>query len=134
GTQFRTLCSFTPLNPTYGTNSDGAFPVAGLLLFGNSLYGTTFSGGPGSVGTVFKLPFPPAPAMVTNMVLNPDRPVTLFFLGAPDSTNIIQAATDLASPITWQNVSTNVADAVGPWQFTETAATSFPRFYRSYAP
>jgi uncharacterized repeat protein (TIGR03803 family) len=133
GTQFQTLYSFAPLNPATATNSDGAFPVAGLLLLGNSLYGTTFSGGPGSVGTVFKLPIPSAPATITNINLNSDRTVTLFFIGAPDSTNIIQATTNLALPITWQNVSTNVADAAGAWQFTDSTANS-SRFYRSYAP
>jgi uncharacterized repeat protein (TIGR03803 family) len=133
-TQFKTLYSFAPLNLSSGTNSDGAFPVAGLLPVGNLLYGTTFSGGPGSVGTVFRLPIPPVPARITNIILNPDGTVTLFFVGAPDSTNIIQTITDLTSPITWQNASTNVADEAGAWQFTETTVTSSPRFYRSYAP
>jgi uncharacterized repeat protein (TIGR03803 family) len=133
GTQFQTLYSFAPLNPSNGTNIDGAFSVAGLLLVGNSLFGTTFSGGPGSVGTVFSLPIPSAPATITNINLNSDRTVTLFFVGAPDSTNIIQATTNLASPITWQNVSTNIADPAGAWQFTD-STTNSSRFYRSYAP
>lgn len=134
GTQFKTLYSFEPLNPSNGTNSDGAFPVAGSLLIGNSLYGTTFSGGSGSVGTVFSVPIPISPATITSIVLNSDRTVTLFFVGAPDLTNIIQAATSLASPTVWQNVSTNVADSAGAWQFTDSIATNPSRFYRSYAP
>jgi uncharacterized repeat protein (TIGR03803 family) len=134
GTQFKTLYSFEPLNPSNGTNSDGAFPVAGLLLIGNSLYGTTFSGGPGSVGTVFSFPIPISRAMITKIVFNSDRTVTLFFVGAPDLTNIIQAATSLASPTIWQNVSTNVADSAGAWQFTDSITTNSSRFYRSYAP
>ena len=36
-----------------GTNSDGAFPVAGLLLSGSTLYGTASGGGNSGVGTVF---------------------------------------------------------------------------------
>jgi uncharacterized repeat protein (TIGR03803 family) len=134
GTQFKTLYSFEPLNPSIGTNSDGAFPVAGLLLIGNSLFGTTFSGGPGSAGTVFSFPIPISPATITNIVLNSDRTVTLFLVGAAASTNIIQAATGLASPTIWQNVSTNVADSAGTWQFTDSIATNSSRFYRSYAP
>jgi hypothetical protein len=39
--------------------------------------------------------------------------VTLSFLGAPNSTNIIQAANSLTVPINWQSVSTKVADANG---------------------
>jgi uncharacterized repeat protein (TIGR03803 family) len=134
GTQFRTLYSFEPLNPSDGTNNDGAFPVAGLLLISNSLYGTTFSGGPGSGGTVFALPIGAPPATITNIVLNAARTVTLFFVGSPDSTNIIQATTNLNSPTAWQNISTNLADSAGAWQFTDTIATNSSRFYRSYAP
>jgi uncharacterized repeat protein (TIGR03803 family) len=37
------------------TNSDGANPHARLLLAGNTLYGTTSSGGTGGAGTVFAL-------------------------------------------------------------------------------
>jgi uncharacterized repeat protein (TIGR03803 family) len=38
------------------TNSpDGKFPEAGLILSGNTLYGTTFNGGGSSNGTVFKI-------------------------------------------------------------------------------
>jgi uncharacterized repeat protein (TIGR03803 family) len=134
GTQFKTLYSFEPLNPSNGTNSDGAFPVAGLLLVGNLLYGTTFSGGPDSGGTVFALPIGTSLATITNIVLNADRTVTLSFVGAPDSTNIIQATTDLGSPTVWQNISTNVADSTGAWQFTDIIAANSSRFYRSYAP
>jgi uncharacterized repeat protein (TIGR03803 family) len=39
----------------HGTNSDGAHPVAGLVLSGSTLYGTTFYGGTSSNGVVFKL-------------------------------------------------------------------------------
>jgi uncharacterized repeat protein (TIGR03803 family) len=134
GTQFKTLYSFEMLNPTNGTNSDGAFPVAGLLVVANSLYGTTFSGGPGSAGTVFALPIATSPATIRNLVLNGDHTVTLFFIGTPDSTNIIQATTGLESPTVWHNISTNVGDSAGAWQFTDSIATNSSRFYRSYAP
>jgi uncharacterized repeat protein (TIGR03803 family) len=133
GTQFKTLYSFTPLNPSNGTNSDGAFPIASLLLVGNSLYGTTFSGGPGSAGTIFRLPIV-TPALITNIILHSDRTITLFFFGAPGSTNIIQSTTNLDSPTIWQSLSTNLADAAGAWQFTESTITNSVRFYRSYAP
>jgi hypothetical protein len=58
--------------------------------------------------------------------------VTLYFLGGPDSTNIVQAAFDLTQPIAWQNVSTNVADGSGAWQLTNGNNAAI-RFYRSYA-
>ena len=35
------------------TNSDGAYPYAGLILSGNTLYGTAVGGGSSGYGTVF---------------------------------------------------------------------------------
>jgi uncharacterized repeat protein (TIGR03803 family) len=37
------------------TNGDGATPNGPLALWGNTLYGTAHSGGPGAAGTVFAL-------------------------------------------------------------------------------
>src|ERR1022692_3794821 len=56
GTGFTTLHSFTatPSLSPY-TNSDGAYPRAGLILSGTILYGTTFAGGSSGDGTVFKV-------------------------------------------------------------------------------
>ena len=60
GSDFTTLHSFTSadfhpvLNPLSG-NSDGASPVAGLVLSGNTLYGTTENGGAFGQGVVFSL-------------------------------------------------------------------------------
>jgi uncharacterized repeat protein (TIGR03803 family) len=116
-----------------GTNADGAFPVAPLLPVGNTLFGTAFGGGPGGAGTVFSVTVPAPPALITSVVRNPDGTVTLHFLGGPNSTNVVQSATNLVLPITWQNVSTNAADASGTWQFTQTNLASPVEFYRSYA-
>lgn len=133
GSQFTIIHSFGPINSPNGTNADGAMPAADVLVLGNSLYGTTSSGGPGAVGTIFSLAIPPSPAMITNTVRNLDGSVTLFFQGGPSSTNIVQVTTDLTPPAVWQNVSTNVADTNGAWQFTDTNTASSVRFYRSYA-
>ena len=60
GSGFTTLHSFTKgvyhpvLNPS-STNSDGANPVAGLVLSGSTLYGTTENGGGFGQGVVFKV-------------------------------------------------------------------------------
>jgi uncharacterized repeat protein (TIGR03803 family) len=54
GAGYSVLHSFTgPTSPA--TNSDGAYPKAGLLLNGALLYGTTISGGSGSSGTLFQI-------------------------------------------------------------------------------
>jgi uncharacterized repeat protein (TIGR03803 family) len=61
GSNFRVLHSFTATDPVTGTNSDGAFPAAGLVLSGNTLFGTTAEGGTNSefgifgCGTIFSV-------------------------------------------------------------------------------
>ena len=55
GTGFTTLYSFTDGN-------DGNAPEAGLILSGNTLYGTAYSGGSSGSGTVFSLSLPPVSA------------------------------------------------------------------------
>ena len=54
GTGFINLHSFTAVSGPYPyTNSDGAYPDAGLILSGNTLYGTAAFGGSWGHGTVF---------------------------------------------------------------------------------
>jgi uncharacterized repeat protein (TIGR03803 family) len=59
GLDFTNLHSFTAISAPYyqgGTNSDGANPVAGLILSGSiTLYGTAEYGGTNGNGTVFAL-------------------------------------------------------------------------------
>jgi uncharacterized repeat protein (TIGR03803 family) len=55
GANFRTLYSFTAISGPFNTNSDGAFPEAGLLLSGSTLYGVTIIGGNTGNGTLFKI-------------------------------------------------------------------------------
>ncbi len=51
---FTTLYNFSTHNSSIPqTNSDGAFPTAGLTLSGNTLYGTAAEGGSSGNGTVF---------------------------------------------------------------------------------
>ena len=53
GTGFKLLYTFGAL--TSGTNSDGANPYSGLILSGNTLYGTAANGGTNGAGTVFAI-------------------------------------------------------------------------------
>ncbi len=56
GNSFAVLHAFTKLEGEHGlTNSDGAFSQSELALSGRTLYGTTWSGGSGCAGTVFKV-------------------------------------------------------------------------------
>jgi uncharacterized repeat protein (TIGR03803 family) len=55
GTGFATLHHFTALSGSANTNSDGIRPNAGVILSGNSLYGTAIGGGAFGRGTVFRV-------------------------------------------------------------------------------
>jgi uncharacterized repeat protein (TIGR03803 family) len=96
GTGFTTLYSFTD-------GSDGATPIAGLILSGNTLYGTASGGGSGGYGTVFSisLPAPSAPQLTitlsgTNVVLTwPASPIELTL---QSTTNLLPAAWSTVSP------------------------------------
>ncbi len=59
GTGYTVLHNFSPYNPSgefaSHINSDGAHPIAGLILSGNTLYGTAISGGTAGEGTVFSI-------------------------------------------------------------------------------
>lgn len=52
GTGYSVIKSFSAPDGT-GTNVDGAFPMDGLVVFSNVLFGTTYEGGFGGKGTVF---------------------------------------------------------------------------------
>lgn len=56
GAGFTNLHSFAAAAGSYPyTNSDGAYPYAGLVLLGNTLYGTASYGGSSGQGTVFAI-------------------------------------------------------------------------------
>jgi len=55
GTGFTNLHRFTATSGNLSTNSDGANPFAGLIVSGNTLYGTAEYGGSAGNGTVFKV-------------------------------------------------------------------------------
>ena len=60
GTGFTTMHSFTTISDPYYTNDDGAAPWGGLILWGNTLYGTASVGGGSANGVVFRLSAHPA--------------------------------------------------------------------------
>jgi len=55
GTSFAVLKNFTALNINTSTNSDGANPVAALVLSNGVLYGTAQNGGATGFGTIFRV-------------------------------------------------------------------------------
>jgi hypothetical protein len=69
-----------------------------------------------------------------NMARQSDGTLLLTLTGQTNQQYVIQGATNLALPITWQNLSTNTANG-GVIQFVDPATGSNPiRFYRAVAP
>ncbi len=77
-----TLHSFSALSG--GTNADGAYPYAGLILTsGSNLYGTASAGGANGFGSVFQIPLPNAGAFggtMTFALLRDMAPVTTGYI------------------------------------------------------
>jgi uncharacterized repeat protein (TIGR03803 family) len=127
GTGFTNLHSFAELpGISYGTNSDGIRPYAGLILSGNTLYGTAINGGSAGNGTICSISFIPQLTITpsgTNVILTWPANVAGF-----DYTGYtVQSTTNLVSPAVWatnsfapvviagQNTVTNPIN--GPQQF-----------------
>jgi len=55
GLGFTNLHNFSPFAPQTNTNSDGAYPYGNLILWNNTLYGTTSQGGAAGVGVLFAI-------------------------------------------------------------------------------
>ncbi|MEY4387618.1 MAG: hypothetical protein RLY20_2901, partial [Verrucomicrobiota bacterium] len=83
---------------------------------------------------------PPAPLatnppVITSIVLNSNRTVTMTFLGTAGATYRVQGAASLPGGVSWLSLSTNVASTNGTWSFTDGAPTNQPaRFYRAITP
>jgi len=100
GQNFTLLYSFS--SPMYDgsgnyTNSDGGYPLAGLLYNNYTLYGLTPHGGPTGGGTAFaiKLPAPPSLAVATS-------PTNLTLSWPSSASNyMLQTTPDLSGP--WTN-------------------------------
>lgn len=108
GTGFRNLYSFSTVttNSSLGnyTNSDGAWPRTGLILSGNTLYGTTSYGGALGNGTVFSLSLP-----VPQLTILPSGSSVILswltnYAGFDYSGLTLQSTTNLSSPVWTTNL------------------------------
>jgi uncharacterized repeat protein (TIGR03803 family) len=122
GTGFSNLYNFsaTPRYPQPQTNSDGASPSAGLVLSGNTLYGTAARGGSSGKGTVFSLSFVPRLTVIpsgTNVILTWPSGAAGF-----DYTSF-----SLYSAQTLTGTFTNIAGATSPYTNPVAGAQQFFR-------
>jgi uncharacterized repeat protein (TIGR03803 family) len=99
GTGFTILYSFSGVSgstayPSYGTNSDGGSPN-GLILSGNTLYGTANAGGSAGAGTVFSLFIPPQLTIISSGAN------VILMWPTNYSGYALQSTTNLAVPAAW---------------------------------
>src|SRR5262249_9922380 len=115
-----------------GTNGEN--PLASLLMGKDgNLYGTTFQGGSGGGGTIFRVVLTPS---FTSIAKLPNGNIQLNGNGPASSPFRLWAASNLLSPSPfWTLLTSNIVDASGAFSFTDqTAADSPRRFYRISVP
>jgi uncharacterized repeat protein (TIGR03803 family) len=101
GSGFTSLHNFTV--PSYGDprlNSDGANPETGLILSGNTLYGTAYYGGSFGSGTVFSLLLPPSP----QLAVIPYAGFAILAWTTNSAMFTLQSATNLVPSAVWSTV------------------------------
>jgi uncharacterized repeat protein (TIGR03803 family) len=134
GADFIVLKTFSALSTSLpGTNCDGAAPMTGLSLDGNTLLGTTSSGGSAGCGVVFSLVVAPQIRVSdTSFGIRSN----LFGFNATGISNrvvIIEGCADLTTS-NWLPLQTNTL-GVGPIYFTDPAWSNFHgRFFRARTP
>jgi uncharacterized repeat protein (TIGR03803 family) len=101
GTGFTNLYSFTATSSN--TNSDGARPYAGLILSGNTLYGTAQDGGDSGYGTVFSLSLGSVSTPQLAIIRSGANVILTWPTNAAEFT--LQSTTNLVSPAVWSTVS-----------------------------
>jgi uncharacterized repeat protein (TIGR03803 family) len=106
GGDFTNVYSFSALpGVETGTNADGAVPFGGLVLSGDTLYGTAQFGGGSENGTVFSL-------FLESHTVPQAPPLTITLSGqnvilswpTNSSGNSLQSTTNLNRPVTWSLV------------------------------
>ena len=128
GTGFTVLHSFsaTVWNPNTDcyTNSDGAYPVAGLLLSGNTLYGTAAYGGTNGNGTVFSIFIQP------QLTIIPSGPYMILAWPTNYSGFTLQSTTNFGSAAVWTTNSSPPVVIGGENVVINTTTTGKQTFFR----
>jgi uncharacterized repeat protein (TIGR03803 family) len=138
GTVFRITTNgvFTPLVLFRGTNG---FNPEASVAFGpdGNLYGTTFDGGTGGGGTIFRIVLTSQPQLV--VLRNPAKlsngALRFGFSATPGASFTVIAATNISLPLNnWTTLGAATEISPGQFQFTDLGATNqVRRFYRVHS-
>ena len=138
GTGFTNLHGFTATSGTLSTNSDGANPLAGLILSGNTLYGTATAGGmygtanfggSSGNGTVFSLALGSVSAPAPTLTIVPSGANVILTWPTDAAGFTLQSTTNLVSPVIWTNVSPGAVVVNGQYAVTNPVSGT-NKFYR----
>ncbi len=111
--------------------SDGALPYGGLVLSGNTLYGTTWQGGRSGAGTIFAITLPSIPTIDPYSVSASGGQLQFVVSGlTPGATVYIQSSSDLSATGAWLTVATNVATGANLTVSGLSATNANSRFFR----
>jgi uncharacterized repeat protein (TIGR03803 family) len=127
GSNFTNLYSFTEGSTNSAgevINGDGAFPIAGLILGGTTLYGTTEDGGANANGTLFALTLP-----VPSLWIALANHQAVVYWPAWATNYTLQISTNLSSSGGWINVTSGIGIVGTNFVFTNTS-TSQAAFFR----
>src|SRR5665213_2242166 len=127
GTGFTNLHNFTALSNS--TNSDGTDPFAGLILSGNTLYGTTELGGYNDNGTVFSLSLGSVSAPAPTLTIVPSGANVILTWPTNAAGFTLQSTTNLVSPVVWRTVSPGPVVVNGQYAVTNPASGT-NKFYQ----
>jgi uncharacterized repeat protein (TIGR03803 family) len=129
GTVFQISTNGTGFTNVYSFNggADGANPWGGLVISGNTLYGTTYYGGDTGNGTVFSLVLPAAPRPVLSIT---HAGTNALLTWATNATGFaLQSTLSLVPPTSWTTVASNPPVVNGQYTVTN-SITGARKFYR----
>jgi uncharacterized repeat protein (TIGR03803 family) len=124
GTDFTVLYAFSAGSGVFFnvTNNDGAYPIGGLILSDNTLYGTTSVGGAASFGTIFSFSLPPPPQLTmslsgANLVLTWPTNASGFTLQSTTNLSSTAWGSNSVSPVIVNGLNTVTNPISGPQMF-----------------
>jgi hypothetical protein len=114
-----------------GTNSN--LTLTGVVVSNAGAYQLAVTNAFGSVtSTIATLTIAPQPQITARLIAGG---LQLTWFGVPGEIYLVQATTNLNSPIVWTTLATNVADATGLVRYVDTNNIALPgRYYRLTIP
>ena len=109
------------------TNSDGAYPYAGLICAGNTLYGTATHGGPSGYGTLFSVSLGSGSAPQLTINRSGANVIVTWLTNSAGFT--LRSTTNLLTPAVWSTVSPGPVVVNGQNTVTNPISGT-QRFYR----